>query len=109
MWYTFFNTGVDSKLPFSKMTRIQAQAAPQKDEALKEACEGFEAMFTRKMLESMRQTLPGDGLFAKSNATDILQSMQDQNLAEDLAAAPTGTGLKEFLYNQLKDTLPKSS
>ena len=92
----------------SKMTRIQAKGDPEKEEALKEACEGFEAMFTRKMIESMRKTLPGDGLFPESNATDILQSMYDQNLSDDLAQAPTGTGLKEFLYNQLKDTLPPS-
>jgi flagellar protein FlgJ len=75
------------------------------EKALMEACEGFEAIFTKTMLDSMRDTLPGNALFPKSNGQDIFESMRDQQLAEDLSSAPHGVGIKEFLYNQLKSSL----
>ena len=75
------------------------------EKALKDACEGFEAIFTKTLLDSMRDTLPGDALFEKSNATQVFESMYDQHLAEDLSTAPHGSGLKEFLFNQLKSSL----
>jgi len=89
----------------TKMKQIKRQADPEKEKALKDACEGFEAIFTKKMIESMRQTLPGDSLFPKSNSIEIFESMYDQHLAEDMADSPSGSGLKEYLYNQLKATL----
>ncbi|MCP4021259.1 MAG: flagellar biosynthesis protein FlgJ [Desulfobacteraceae bacterium] len=76
-------------------------------EKLKEACEGFESIFLYSMLKEMRKTLPGNALFKESNSTDIYQSMHDQYLAEKLAKAPHAAGLKEFLYNDLKDSIRK--
>jgi flagellar protein FlgJ len=78
---------------------------PEKDKALKEACAGFEAIFMKEMIQSMRNTLPGDALFKESNATNIYKSMQDQHLAESLSSRQNSTGLKEFLYEQLKGSL----
>lgn len=73
--------------------------------ALMDACEGFEAIFMKKMVESMRDTLPGDALFSESNTMDIFQSMHDQYLTDKLSQAPEGSGIKEFLYRQLKKSL----
>ena len=78
---------------------------PQKAEELKDACAGFEAILTKKMFESMRQTLPGDALFNQSNGMEIFESMYDQYLIDDVSHAPHGTGIKEFLYEQLKGSL----
>ncbi len=77
-------------------------ATPKDDQALKEACEGFEAIFLKKLLDEMRDTLEGGALFGTSNATNIYQSMYDQHLANDLSQTPSATGLKDFLYRELK-------
>lgn len=88
------------------LDRIKKKAAdPEKEKELKEACAGFEAIFMKKMMESMRNTLPGNALFPQSNSMDIFESMYDQHLAEKLSHAPESTGLKEFLYEQLKKSL----
>ncbi|PIE61682.1 MAG: flagellar biosynthesis protein FlgJ [Desulfobacterales bacterium] len=75
---------------------------PKDDKALKAACAGFESILLKKMLDEMRDTLEGDALFGKSNAINIYQSMYDQHLAEELSQAQSVTGLKEFLYRELK-------
>ena len=93
-------------LSFAKLESIKKQGAhPEKDKELKSACEGFEAIFMKEMIQSMRNTLPGDALFKESNATNIYKSIQDQHLAESLSKSQNATGLKEFLYQQLKDSL----
>lgn len=78
---------------------------PEKDKELKDACAGFEAIFMNEMLQSMRNTLPGDALFEDSNASDIYQSMQDQNLTENLSKSQNSFGIKDFLYQQLKNSI----
>lgn len=78
---------------------------PQKAEELKDACAGFEAILTKKMFESMRQTLPGNALFEKSNSMEIFESMYDQHLTDEASHAHRGSGIKEFLYEQLKGSL----
>lgn len=76
-----------------------------KEKQLREACAGFEAIFLNTMLKSMRRGLPGDGVFAASNRMDIYQSMQDQYLAEELSRGKSSAGVREFLFQQLKDAL----
>ena len=75
------------------------------DLELKDACAGFEAIFLNEMLQSMRNTLPGDALFVDSNASNIYQSMQDQNLTENLSKSQNSFGIKDFLYQQLKNSI----
>lgn len=88
------------------LDQIKKKAAdPEKEKELKEACAGFEAIFMKKMVESMRSTLPGNALFPQSNTMEIFQSMYDQSLADKLSHTPQSTGLKEFLYQQLKKSL----
>lgn len=73
-----------------------------KDKKLKESCKDFEAVFTNMMLQSMRKTLPGDSLFGKSLASDIFQSMYDQNLASQVSKNGEGLGLSGMAYKDLK-------
>ena len=97
---------VHQNLSVAKLESVKKQVLDsEKDKELKSACEGFEAIFMKEMIQSMRNTLPGDALFKESNATNIYKSMQDQNLAESLSKSQNSTGLKEFLYQQLKDSL----
>ena len=73
--------------------------------ALKEACQGFEAIFIQSMMKSMRSTLPGDALFKDSHGMDIYTSMHDQYLAENIARGGNATGIGEYLYRQLQESL----
>lgn len=59
---------------------------------LDKAGEQFEAIFTRMMLSSMRKAKLADSLF-ESQALDQFRDMQDQKLAENMAAhTPIGIG-----------------
>ncbi|TGX53233.1 rod-binding protein [Sphingomonas gei] len=66
---------------------------------LEAAGKRFEAIFTGMMLKSMRSAKLGDGLF-DSKASEQFRDMQDQQLAQAMAAhAPIGIGkaMTEFL------------
>ena len=69
-------------------------------EKLKEACEGFEAMFMNMMYREMRNTVPEGGLFKKSNAMNIFEDMRDTEMMK-VAAKGGGIGLADMLYKQL--------
>lgn len=59
----------------------------------------FEAIFTKMMLSSMRKAKLADGLF-DNQGSDQFRDMQDQKLAENMAAhTPMGIGkaMTEFL------------
>jgi flagellar protein FlgJ len=76
-----------------------------KEKELKEVCAGFEAIFLHTMIKSMRKSLPGNALFEDSHGMDMYKSMYDQYLADELSQSQTSLGVKEFLYDQLKDSL----
>lgn len=66
---------------------------------LDKAGERFEAIFIKMMVSSMRQAKLADSLF-ESQALDQFRDMQDQKLAENMAAhTPIGIGkaMTEFL------------
>jgi peptidoglycan hydrolase FlgJ len=68
-------------------------------ENLQAAGQRFEAIFVGMMLKSMRQAKLGDGLF-DSKGEDQFRDMQDQQLAQNMAAhAPMGIGkaMSDFL------------
>lgn len=73
-------------------------------ENLAAAGQRFEAVFTGMMLKSMRQAKLGDGLF-DSKGEDQFRDMQDQQLAQSMAAhAPIGIGkaMTDFLAKSMK-------
>lgn len=61
-----------------------ASAAPTVDPTLRKAAQGFEAVFLRQVIGSMRQAKLGDDLFG-SSATDTYREMSDRQLADSLA------------------------
>ena len=74
---------------------------------LREACEGFEAMFLSMMYKQMRATVPESGLFGKkSNAIKIFEDMRDTELM-NAAAKSGGIGLADMMYKQLSPTVIK--
>ena len=92
------STSIDGLRNTSKLTE---------NKELKEACQGFEAIFLKSMLKNMRSSLPGEALFETDNhGMDIYKSMHDEYLAESLSKQGQGIGLGEFLYNELRDKIP---
>ncbi len=68
---------------------------------LREACEGFEAMFLSMMYKQMRATVPESELFGKkSNALEIFEDMRDTELM-NAAAKSGGIGIADMMYKQL--------
>lgn len=67
---------------------------------LQKACRDFESVMIEQMITIMRRSAPKEGIFGKSYAEDMLQSMQDEQLAKSLADKG-GMGLGDALYNQL--------
>ena len=92
------NSNVEALKNASRLT----EKAENKE--LKEACQGFEAIFVRSMLKNMRSSLPGEALFETDNhGMDIYKSMHDEYLSEALSKQGQGIGISEFLYNELRD------
>ncbi|MBF0230112.1 MAG: rod-binding protein [Desulfamplus sp.] len=79
--------------------------AKKDEKALKEACQGFEEVFLNTMMKSMRATLPEDPVLGKSQGMDIFTSMHDQYLVQKISKSENATGIGEYLYRQLQDSL----
>ena len=74
---------------------------------LREACEGFEAMFLSMMYKQMRATVPEGGLFGKkSNAMNIFEDMRDTELMNEVSKSG-GIGIADMMYKQLAPTALK--
>ncbi len=67
---------------------------------LREACQGFEALFLDMMFREMRKTVPKDELFGESNAMDIYRDMHDSEVMKQVSKSG-GIGLGDMLYKQL--------
>lgn len=86
-----------------KTVQAKATMTPEQlayDKKLREACEGFEAMFLNMMYREMRNTVPENTLFGNSNADKIWHDMLDTEMVNNMAAAG-GVGLADVIYKQL--------
>lgn len=84
---------------------VDKAAKLKREQDLKEAAAGFEAIYLNSLMKSMRKTLPGNGVFKSDNTSNIYQSMHDEYLTEKLSQGKQTIGLKEQLYEQLKDKI----
>ncbi|MDR2726389.1 MAG: rod-binding protein [Deltaproteobacteria bacterium] len=92
---------------FDAMRRELNNGAPRdKREKLREACEGFEAVFIQKMWEQMRATVPETGL-VHSREEKFWQGMYDQELSKKMAGAG-GIGLADMMMAQLGKNLEEA-
>lgn len=92
----------------ARRTLNGGQSVDNKDKKLRESCEGFEAMFIQKMWESMRATLPKDGLTSGGRDEKTWQGMYDQELGKSMAKAG-GIGLADMMVTQLSRNLQDAS
>jgi len=85
---------------------LRRAAHERSPEALRETARQFEGLFLQMMLKSMREALPGDGLF-DSESVKFYQGMFDKQVALDLAK-DGAIGLADVLYRQLGGEGPAS-
>lgn len=67
---------------------------------LEKACNDFEALFVKYMMEQMRETVPADGLFGQSQAEKIYTGMLDDEMAKSVSHG-RGMGLAKAMYEQM--------
>jgi flagellar protein FlgJ len=82
------------------LTALQQAAAAHNPQALKEAAQQFESLFTGMVLKSMRAANFGDSLFG-SDQEDMYQDMYDDQIASEISKG-RGLGLADRLVQQLR-------
>ena len=81
------------------LAQLRTRAEHNPDTALDEVASQFEALFTRMMLKTMRESSLGDSLFDSSQNKQYLE-MFDSQVAVEMSRG-RGLGLKEILIRQL--------
>jgi len=80
------------------------EAAPAadtlKEKKLRKACNEFEALLVKQMIDAMRSSVPKSGLIDGGYAEQMYQSMYDDELAKEMSAGK-GMGIGDILYKQL--------
>lgn len=90
------------------LTALQQAAAAHNPQALKEAAQQFESLFTGMVLKSMREANFGDSLFG-SDQEDMYQGMYDDQIAAEISKG-RGLGLADMLVQQLRRSgLPRTT
>jgi peptidoglycan hydrolase FlgJ len=84
---------------FRQFAALRRGAAENDPKVLREAAKQFESLFTKMMLESMRQASFGDPMFG-SDQGDMYQGMMDDQMAVQLSQGK-GLGLADMLIRQL--------
>ncbi|MDR2503786.1 MAG: rod-binding protein [Deltaproteobacteria bacterium] len=97
---------VQRKLDMDRLRR-NLSAPPSEQARLREACEGFEAIFIQKIWEQMRQNAVQFGQ-KPSREESMRQGMYDQEFARKMASAG-GIGLADMLYEQLSRRMGQSN
>ena len=77
-------------------------SAEKEAKKLREACQGFEAMFLDIMFKEMRNTVPENSLFGESQGEKIWHSMLDTELMQNVAKSG-GFGVADMMYDNLID------
>ncbi|MCC6172512.1 MAG: flagellar assembly peptidoglycan hydrolase FlgJ [Gammaproteobacteria bacterium] len=81
------------------LTALKREARAQDPAALRETARQFESVFTRMLLQSMRQASQGDALF-DSQQSGFYRDMFDDQLSIELSRG-RGLGLAEMMVEQL--------
>jgi flagellar protein FlgJ len=71
------------------------------DKELKEACQDFESIFVKQLLDGMRKTINKTGLLSGGLTEEIYEDMLYSEYAREISRSGN-LGLADLLYNQLK-------
>jgi peptidoglycan hydrolase FlgJ len=76
----------------------------QKLDKLEGSCKDFEAIFTGKLLEVMRKTVPQNELINGGRAEEIFTGMLDEEMSKMMAEG-NGLGVAKMMFEQMKQQL----
>lgn len=93
---------VRRKLELDEVRRA-LKPGQSREQKLKEACDGFEAIFLNKLWQQMRKTVDKDG-YLHSKEEESYVGMFDHEMSLKMAEAG-GMGLGDQLFSQLKERL----
>lgn len=71
------------------------------DSQIKKVSKDFESIFVRMLFSEMRKTVEKNPLFGNSRAMEFFESMQDDQMSNQLASRG-GFGIGRILYQKLK-------
>jgi peptidoglycan hydrolase FlgJ len=97
------NPNQANALDFKQFATLR-RASADDPKALREVARQFESIFTKMMLEGMRNASFGDPLFG-SDQSDMYQGMMDDQMAVQLSSG-RGIGLADMLFRQLSHGAP---
>lgn len=75
----------------------------KKDSKLYEACQDFEALFIKQMLNSMRKTVNKTGMMQGGMAEDVFEDMLYDEYAKTMSRTAR-LGLSDLIYKQVAFT-----
>jgi flagellar protein FlgJ len=70
---------------------------------MKQACDDFEAIFIKMMLDSMKATIPENRLIEKNQGEEYFEDMLYQEYAESMSHTDS-FGISEAMYRQMTAT-----
>lgn len=91
-------------LDIQALDSIKQQARTDKDGALRQVAQQFEAMFMQMIMKSMRQATKqlNEDSFLNTQYTETFQEMHDDQLVQEMGK-DGGMGLAAMIYDQLSD------
>lgn len=93
------NAAVGKPEGFGALSRQRAAGDPT--QSLKRACEDFEALFVKQMLDSSRVGPTKEGLFGQEAGSELLWDMHNTYLSEAVSRSRS-LGVAKLLLDQLK-------
>jgi flagellar protein FlgJ len=101
---TSVTNSLNASMPMTRA--LTGEAADQRADArLREAADGFEALFLQKTLEISRQASLAEGMF-DSSAMETTQSLLDQKLTE-VSSGSGSLGIGDAIYRQFAGHIGK--
>jgi len=101
------NTDINQIQEVNNLNLLRKKTCIEKtsDEKLREASQGFEAIFVTKLLNQMNQSVSNEGgLFGQSNSAKMFKGMLFQEIGKEVAKS-SSFGIADAIYNQLKDSV----
>jgi peptidoglycan hydrolase FlgJ len=93
------NIGPGSSIAAARTAPVTDPAKAEQRAALEKAAKGFEAVFMRQLLGSMRNASLGEGIDG-SSAVEQFREMSDANMADNLASK-NSLGIAQLLLKSL--------
>ncbi|MDA3852123.1 MAG: rod-binding protein [Spirochaetaceae bacterium] len=93
---------LNSSQSMAQLNRMEnaGQLSIEDDKKLREACQDFEAILIKQMLDAMKKTLPEGSLIEKNQGEKIFEDMLYQEYAKTVSREEP-MGVSDMMYRQM--------